>query len=110
MHCHFSIVDYDGRNVFDDSSTNASTALFNAFAGCLAAMADSSLIFAPFDDSCERLVPYAHAPTTISWGCDNRTTVIRIPSGAPIARRIEHRVVGDAANPYLLLAAMLGAA
>ena len=110
MHCHFSIVDCDGSNVFVDGSTNASTALVNAFAGCLAAMAGSSLIFAPFDDSCERLVPYAYAPTTISWGYDNRTTVIHIPSGAPMARRIENRVAGGAANPYLLLAAMLGAA
>ena len=41
---------------------------------------------------------------------ENRTTAIRVPGGAPKARRIEHRVAGGDANPYLMIAAILGAA
>ena len=57
-----------------------------------------------------RLVPDTHAPTSIAWGYENRTTAIRIPAGNPGSRRIEHRVAGGDVNPYLMLAAILGAA
>ncbi|MGI9394659.1 MAG: glutamine synthetase, partial [Boseongicola sp.] len=69
-----------------------------------------TLIFAPHGNSYERLVPGAHAPTGIGWAYENRTAAIRIPGGPPIARRIEHRVAGGDINPYLMLAAILGAA
>ncbi|MGL6209328.1 MAG: glutamine synthetase, partial [Paracoccaceae bacterium] len=78
--------------------------------GCLNAMHDSTLIFAPHQNSYERLVPGKHAPTAISWGYENRTSAIRIPAGSSSARRIEHRVAGGDVNPYLMLAAILGAA
>ena len=81
-----------------------------AVAGCLAAMHDSTLIFAPHQNSYERLVPGAHAPTSICWGYENRTTAVRIPAGNPAARRLEHRVAGGDVNPYLMLASILGAA
>ncbi len=55
-------------------------------------------------------MPDKHAPTAISWGYENRTAAIRIPAGNPGARRIEHRVAGGDVNPYLMLAAILGAA
>jgi glutamine synthetase len=55
-------------------------------------------------------VPEAHAPNGISWAYENRTAAIRVPSGSPAARRIEHRVAGGDVNPYLMLAAILGAA
>jgi glutamine synthetase len=73
-------------------------------------MHDSTLIFAPHQNSYERLVPGKHAPTAVSWGYENRTSAIRIPAGNPAARRIEHRVAGGDVNPYLMLAAILGAA
>ena len=73
-------------------------------------MHDSTLLFAPHLNSYERLVPDKHAPTAISWGYENRTAAIRIPAGNPAARRIEHRVAGGDVNPYLMLAAILGAA
>jgi glutamine synthetase len=46
----------------------------------------------------------------VSWGYENRTTAVRIPGGNPKSRRIEHRVAGADANPYLVLAGILGAA
>ncbi len=110
MHVHFSVVDAEGRNVFDDGGPDGSDILRNAVAGCLAAMPASTLIFAPHGNSYDRLVSGAHAPTAAAWGYENRTAAIRIPGGAPSARRIEQRVAGGDTNPYLMLAAVLGAA
>ena len=84
--------------------------LRNAVAGCLGAMHDSTLLFAPHANSYDRLVPGAHAPTAICWGYENRTVALRVPSGNPASRRIEHRVAGGDVNPYLMLAVILGAA
>ena len=110
LHTHFSVIDENGNNVFDNGGPEGSGILHHAVAGCLAAMHDSTLIFAPHANSYERLVPEAHAPNAICWAYENRTSAIRIPSGNPRARRIEHRVAGGDVNPYLLLAAILGAA
>ncbi|MEQ9040503.1 MAG: glutamine synthetase family protein [Silicimonas sp.] len=110
MHVHFSVVDKDGQNVFDDGTERGSDLLINAVGGCLNAMVDSTLIFAPHGNSYDRLVPGAHAPTGIGWAYENRTAAIRIPAGPSAARRIEHRVAGGDTNPYLMLAAILGAA
>jgi glutamine synthetase len=110
MHMHFSVLDSEGRNVFDDGTERGSDMLLHAVAGCLEAMPGSALIFAPHDNSFDRMVPGAHAPTGICWAYENRTAAIRIPSGSPAARRIEHRVAGGDVNPYLTVAAVLGAA
>ena len=110
LHTHFSLIDEDGRNVFDSGGPNGTATLKSAVAGCLNAMHDSTLIFAPHQNSYERLVPGKHAPTSICWGYENRTGAIRIPAGNPASRRIEHRVAGGDVNPYLMLAAILGAA
>lgn len=110
MHTHFSVLDEDGNNVFDDGGPKGTDTLRHAIAGCLNGMYDSTLLFAPHWNSYDRLVPEAHAPTGIAWAYENRTTAIRVPSGSPSARRIEHRVAGGDVNPYLTLAAILGAA
>jgi glutamine synthetase len=110
LHVHFSIVDRTGKNIFDDGTELGHDTLRWAIAGCLGAMAESTLIFAPHAASYDRLVPNAHAPTGIAWAYENRTTALRVPGGHPAARRIEHRVAGVDANPYLLMTAVLGAA
>ena len=110
LHTHFSILDAEGRNIFDDGTAKGSDRLRHAVAGCLQAMPGSMLILAPHATSYDRFVPGAHAPTGIAWAYENRTTALRIPSGNPAARRIEHRVAGGDINPYLLIAAILGAA
>ena len=110
LHTHFSLIDDAGRNVFDSGGPKGTAMLKQAVAGCLNAMRDSSLIFAPQQTSYERRVPGKHAPTAVCWGYENRTAAIRIPAGNPSARRIEHRVAGGDVNPYLMLAAILGAA
>ncbi|MEM9427117.1 MAG: glutamine synthetase family protein [Pseudomonadota bacterium] len=110
MHLHFSVLDAAGQNVFDDGSDAGTPTLHHAIAGCLATMADATLIFAPHENSYLRLVPGAHAPTGLSWGYENRTVALRIPAGPGTARRIEHRVAGGDINPYLMFAAVLGGA
>lgn len=110
LHTHFSILDEKGDNIFDSGGPKGTAALRHAVAGCLSAMSDSTLLFAPHGNSYERLVPDAHAPTMACWGYENRTAAIRIPAGSPAARRIEHRVAGGDVNPYLMLAVILGAA
>ncbi|MGR3703675.1 MAG: glutamine synthetase family protein [Paracoccaceae bacterium] len=110
LHTHFSVLDAEGRNIFDDGGPQGTEMLRHAVGGCLNAMSGSTLIFAPHWNSYDRLVPDAHAPTGICWGYENRTAAVRIPSGSSRARRIEHRVAGGDVNPYLMLAAILGAA
>ena len=110
MHVHFSVVDQEGRNIFDNGGPEGSDLLRQAVGGCLAAMPGSTLIFAPHGNSYDRLVPDAHAPTGACWAYENRTAAIRIPGGPPAARRIEHRVAGGDINPYLMLTSVLGAA
>ena len=110
MHTHFSILDEAGKNIFDNGGEEGTPALRHAIAGCIAAMPASMLILAPHGNSYERFTPGAHAPTGIAWAYENRTAAIRVPAGAHQARRIEHRVAGGDINPYLMLAAVLGAA
>ena len=56
-----------------------------------------------------RLVPGFWAPTEATWGCDNRTTALRVIPGTDKTQRIEHRLGSADANPYIALAASLGA-
>ncbi len=110
LHVHFSLIDQDGNNAFADGSFEGTSLLKEAIAGCVRGIADLALVFAPHDNSYERLVPESHAPTGICWAYDNRTASIRVPGGNLMARRIEHRVAGGDVNPYLFLAAVLGSA
>jgi glutamine synthetase len=110
MHVHFSVVDDAGTNVFDDGGEKGTLVLGNAVAGLLATMQQCALTFAPHQNSYRRLRPGAHAPSSVVWGYENRTASIRIPGGNPRARRIEHRVAGADANPYLMLTSILGGA
>jgi len=110
LHVHFSVVDKDGRNIFDNGTDQGSEVMRHAVGGLLAGMAESTLVFAPHFNSYRRLRPKSYAPTAVAWGYENRMVAIRIPGGPSSARRIEHRVSGADANPYLVLAAILGAA
>jgi len=110
FHVHFSLNDAAGINVFDDGTETGSDVMLHAVGGLLSGMAESTLLFAPHFNSYRRLRPDTHAPSAVSWGYENRTTAVRIPGGSPKARRIEHRVSGADANPYLVLAGILGAA
>ena len=105
LHTHFSVLNAVGENIFCNE-----TLLKSAVAGCLQAFEASTLFFAPYANSFERFVAGAHAPTSATWGYENRTVAVRIPSGPKAATRIEHRVAGGDANPYLMFASIFGAA
>ena len=109
MHLHQSVVDASGRNIFSDDA-GAETAAFGHFiAGQQSYIPDMMLIFAPFVNSYRRYVSGSQAPVNLQWGYDNRTTGLRIPQSGPAARRVENRIAGADANPYLAIAASLGA-
>ncbi|MEQ8335625.1 glutamine synthetase family protein [Nisaea sp.] len=110
LHVHFSLENEAGENLFDDGTDEGAPLMRNAVAGLLATMQENTLVFAPHENSYRRLLPGAHAPTSVAWGYENRTAAIRIPGGSPKARRIEHRVAGADTNPYLVLASILGGA
>jgi len=109
MHVHCSVLDEQGNNIFNDGSDLGTDLLRNAIAGCLRYMPDSVAIFAPTFNAYRRFQPGCHAPTFPSWGYENRTVAVRVPAGNNAARRLEHRVAGADANPYLLFAVLLSA-
>ena len=70
-------------------------------------MPESMIFCAPHANSYHRFEENSYAPINATWGKDNRTTALRIPSGNEDSTRIEHRLSGADANPYLAIAASL---
>ncbi|MBJ6368872.1 glutamine synthetase family protein [Snuella sedimenti] len=109
-HVHQSLWDLENKkNLFFDSeaSDNMSSIMRSYVAGQLYCLPYILPMFAPTINSYKRLVEGAWAPTTLTWGHDNRTTALRILASSSKAARIEHRVVGSDVNPYLAMAACL---
>jgi glutamine synthetase len=108
MHVHHSISDKaSGRNLFSNEDGTASDA-FRWFIGGLQRYIPACMaLFAPYVNSYRRLARYTAAPINIQWGTDNRSVGIRAPLAPPAARRVENRVIGADANPYVALAATL---
>lgn len=111
MHVHMSLLDAHGRNVFAAADENplGTEMLRHAIGGLLRLMPESVALMAPNLNSFRRFQPGLYVPMAPTWGFDNRSVALRIPSGPNAARRIEHRVGGADANPYLLLATLLAA-
>ncbi len=111
MHVHISLVDEDGNNAFDDGSKPGNPlgneTLRHAIGGLAATMAEAMAICAPNVNSYRRFGANLFVPVAKSWGLNNRSFAFRIPDGPGDSRRVEHRVAGADANPYLLLAALL---
>lgn len=110
MHIHQSVVEIaSGRNVFSDEQGQPTEAFYHFIGGQQACMADFTALFAPNVNSYQRLChPYA-SPNNACWSEDNRAAGLRIPASAPVARRVENRLPGADANPYLAIAASLAA-
>ena len=103
MHVHVSL-ERDGGNAFADDRA----LLDAAVAGCVATMPDLTAIFAPHLNSYRRLQPGQYAPVTACWAEEHRGAAVRLPEAAGEGARLEHRLAGADANPYLVLAAVLG--
>lgn len=110
LHIHLSLLDRNGRNIFDNGALEGSERLRHAIGGLQAAMPESMALFAPNLNSYRRFQPDMFAPVNRRWGVNNRSAGMRVPAGPSDARRIEHRVAGADANPYLALAAVLAGA
>jgi glutamine synthetase len=106
-HIHQSLWSADGQSAFAGPDGGLSDIAHHYLAGLIATMADFTALFCPTVNSYKRTTPYSVAPTTATWGCDNRTTGLRTLTGKPSATRIEHRRPGADANPYLAIAACL---
>jgi len=109
LHLHMSLLDSNGDNVFAGESEHGpfSDRLRHAVGGLGALMAESMAIFAPNGNSYRRHAPGNYVPATPSWGLNHRGVAMRIPLSGPSNTRIEHRVAGADANPYLVVAAVL---
>ncbi len=107
MHIHISLLDQDGRNVFDDGSEAGSDALRQAIAGALATLPEAMAAYAWTPHAYRRFLANEFVPVTPSWGYENRAAAIRVPFAGGMARRFEFRVPGAEANPHLALACLL---
>jgi glutamine synthetase len=115
MHCHQSLFDLQGKNLFYDSEDefNLSTIGYGFIAGQLSHARALSAIIAPTVNSYKRLVPGYEAPVYVGWAQENRSALIRIPRHTPGREnsvRAELRCPDPSSNPYLAFAVMLKAA
>lgn len=94
------------ENRFWDPATGRESALLRkAVAGQLAVMPEHTLLHCPTVNSYKRKVEGSWAPTAAAWGHDNRTAALRVIARDAGSSRIEHRLPGADANPYLAIAA-----
>ncbi len=107
-HIHISLLNKNKENIFSDpQNETGSKNLLHAIGGLSKTMKESMAIFCPNANSYRRFQPDLYVPMAPTWGIDNRTVAIRIPTGPEKAKRIEHRVSGADANPYLVVASIL---
>ncbi|MFJ2363361.1 glutamine synthetase family protein [Pseudomonas sp. NPDC087697] len=104
MHVHVSLYDAEGKNLL---AANQQQALRHAVAGCLELLPHCMPIFSPNQNALRRLGGTVNAATRASWGFEDRDACVRIPDSDSKNLRIEHRLAGADANPYLVLAAIL---
>jgi glutamine synthetase len=107
MHLHVSVLDRGGANVFASDDVLGNDLLKSAAAGLVETMGDGMAIFAPNANSYRRLRPELYVPMNATWGYNNRGVAVRVPVSGPSDRRLEHRVAGADANPYLVAASVL---
>ena len=109
-HVHQSLWNKDkSENLFYNAEdTNKMSELHKQYlAGQLHCLPHILPMYAPTINSYKRLVEGAWAPTTITWAVENRTTAFRVINSAPAYTRLETRIPGADANPYLAMAAAL---
>lgn len=114
MHCHQSLFDQQGNNLFFDSNDEfrLSSTARGFIAGQLVHARAMAAVVAPTINSYKRLVPGYEAPVYIGWAQINRSALIRIPRYTPgreKSTRAELRFPDPSANPYLAFTAMLAA-
>lgn len=110
MHWHLSLLEEDsGRPIFSGSEADESPRLLSFIAGLQAHALACSALIAPYENSYLRFMKHEAAPAAASWGSDDRSVAFRIPISNQANRRVENRLPGADANPYLVLATMIAA-
>ena len=106
MHVHQSILDAaTGTNLFSNKDGSESKHFRYFIGGSQHYLPQALPLIAPYVNSYRRFIDEgSSAPTNFAWGYDNRATGLRVPNSRPVDRRLENRVVGVDANPYLALA------
>ena len=108
MHVHQSLVStLTGKNIFSNEDGTPSQAFYHYIGGLQHYIPAAMALVAPYVNSYRRLARHTAAPINIEWGIDNRSVGIRSPISTPQARRIENRVIGVDANPYIAMAMTL---
>ncbi len=109
QHIHQSLINKSGKNLFfDDSKDHKMSELFEYYlAGQLYCLPHILPMFAPTVNSYKRYVEGSWAATSVSWGIENRTVALRVINRKSDSMRLENRVPGADANPYLTMAASL---
>ena len=108
-HIHLSLTDLDGSPVFAAGEGSEMAPVMRSFlAGQLAALRELTLLLAPNVNSYKRFADGSFAPTAVAWGYDNRTCALRVVGHGP-SLRMENRVPGGDANPYLAVSALIAA-
>jgi glutamine synthetase len=109
-HVHQSLWDKSSKkNLFhEEKDKNKMSSLMKSYvAGQLYCLPQILPMYAPTINSYKRLVEGAWAPTTLTWGIDNRTVALRVLAGGNKSCRLETRVIGSVVNPYLAMAGCL---
>lgn len=109
-HAHISLADRDsGRPLFFDSSDaqGMSATMRQFLAGQQQLLPELLAMSAPTVNAYKRMVPETWAPLSATWGVDNRTVALRVVGHSAKSKRIEYRMGGADANPYLVLAAAI---
>lgn len=108
MHIHQSVVDIKtGKNIFSNDDGTMSELFLQHIGGLQKYIPELLPLFAPNVNSFRRFLPDTSAPVNVEWGEENRTVGLRVPEASPQNRRVENRLAGADANPYLVLAASL---
>ena len=109
-HIHISLW-REGHPAFHDpkDKRGLSKTLQHFIAGQVALMPAITALIAPTINSYKRMVRGAWSPTLATWGCENRTTALRVIGGSASAQRVEFRLAAADMNPYIAIAAALGA-
>ncbi len=110
MHVHTSISNKaTKRNIFVDENGEQTDEFLHAIAGMQRHLSGAMALMAPYVNSYRRRTGAEDSPANLAWGMDNRTVGLRVPLSNPKSRRIENRLPGADANPYLAIAATLAA-
>jgi glutamine synthetase len=107
LHVHHSLARDDAPVFYAPDGHELSEVTRHWIGGLIATMPAATSIFCPNINSFRRVIGFAAAPTVASWGEDDKSAAVRVLSRSPKAARIENRVAGGDANPYLVLAAVL---